>query len=891
MKSGGILTASLVLANILLDVCTVDANDGGWKPFTKQHEAKRPSWNQIRKPNQDKSVSEKTPIRRQVDGDDIVYRKKFDEKHGGKRESSDKWAGLKNPFSRDKSDDITKKDSQKVDQKKEKNTPSWRPFNKSEKKDVPVKQDKKKRGTTAVGKDNRRNSGPRGNDKKEDTRGSPNNQGAQKPDADGDSKVSFFKWPKRKDKEGSNPSEENKSTNDKGSSFSLFPRKQMDKMDNVAKDSNKKASQLKKRDKVEKTGSKASSVDKKSKNKPTDEKGSSFSLFPRKQMGAVDEGLADFENKASSLEKHDRLESIGDREDAVSKKSKQKENSQPSSNYRSFGGKATVDTGKGQSHKDAKGSDSPKSDKNNTGTAWFSQDMKRQPTKSISAENEVESADDLPNPSNDKAPKDTQDEFASKDRMKEEGEPKSAKGRSIPSWRARKLRQQRQKKESRRIEGNGVPTPTQEVPNTRSGNTTKNMRSTSGRNETATVPGTRLVIMRPDGYPGVTMLPGPDQRHMISQRPVLNPHQALIAASIASFGTMILRLWIVVWITRKLASDGELISPRQHFVWECLNDRYVRDTDILARTLERPSNGFSKRQWRKYLKNINKARPLKVKAVAPDKTVIVIDVKGETHLDVAHITETVSFLVRVHSKRAFGFDPEVVLLVRSPGGEVTTFGLAAAQIARLQKAGLTVTVCVDNIAASGGYMMASQADRLLAAPFAMVGSIGVFKEGLNFNKLLKDYGINPIVIKAGERKNSLSALGPLSDKDIQEETLKMKEVHRDFIELCLARRPMLDEVICDGSVHTGRRALSYGLIDRILTSEEYIWEKICDGNLVLKMHKSVRENDRTRLFVRALDVLPHLRERASRMNVSLWTKQFVQGAILCRMAWQLLTKM
>ena len=116
----------------------------------------------------------------------------------------------------------------------------------------------------------------------------------------------------------------------------------------------------------------------------------------------------------------------------------------------------------------------------------------------------------------------------------------------------------------------------------------------------------------------------------------------------------------------------------------------------------------------------------------------------------------------------------------------------------------------------------------------------------------------------------------MSDKDLKEETRRMEEVHESFIELCMSGRPSLDPAICDGTVLLASRALKSGLVDRILTSDEYLWERICAGDHVLKLHRTMR-TDQRRLFVRALDLLPHLRERIQGMNLQKVLGHLLQG--------------
>ena len=159
----------------------------------------------------------------------------------------------------------------------------------------------------------------------------------------------------------------------------------------------------------------------------------------------------------------------------------------------------------------------------------------------------------------------------------------------------------------------------------------------------------------------------------------------------------------------------------------------------------------------------------------------------------------------------------------------------------------------------------------------------MIQEGFNFNKVLEKYGVKPLILKAGEHKNPISMFGHVSDKDMKEETKRMEEVHESFIELCTSRRPSLDPAICDGTVLLASRALESGLVDRILTSDEYVWERICAGDHVLKLHRTSR-TDQRRVFARALDLLPHLKERIEGMNLQKMVACLVQGYAFFSMA-------
>ncbi|EED96020.1 hypothetical protein THAPSDRAFT_261093, partial [Thalassiosira pseudonana CCMP1335] len=185
---------------------------------------------------------------------------------------------------------------------------------------------------------------------------------------------------------------------------------------------------------------------------------------------------------------------------------------------------------------------------------------------------------------------------------------------------------------------------------------------------------------------------------------------------------------------------------------------------------------------------------------------------------------------------------EILLLLDSPGGTVQDYGLASSHLARLRnEPHITLSVCVDRVAASGGYMMACQATpgQLFAAPFAMVGSIGVLMETINFNDVLKKYGVKPLVIKAGKNKAPLKTLGEVTNEELKMAQSDADVIHKAFQDWVLQSRPNVVvskgwiEKVCTGSVFLGKEARELGLIDRVMTSDEYVAERIANGDRVL----------------------------------------------------------
>ncbi|GAA03744.1 protease SohB [Photobacterium leiognathi] len=178
---------------------------------------------------------------------------------------------------------------------------------------------------------------------------------------------------------------------------------------------------------------------------------------------------------------------------------------------------------------------------------------------------------------------------------------------------------------------------------------------------------------------------------------------------------------------------------------------------------------------------------------------------------------------------------EVLLRLETGGGMVHGYGLASSQLDRLKAAGIKLTVSVDKVAASGGYMMACVADKIVSAPFAIVGSIGVIAQLPNFNKLLKKNDIDYEQITAGEFKRTLTMFGENTDKAREKFQTEIEETHSLFKNFVAFHRPDLDlEKVATGEHWFGQQALDLGLVDQISTSDDLITEA-CKDREVLKV--------------------------------------------------------
>ena len=175
---------------------------------------------------------------------------------------------------------------------------------------------------------------------------------------------------------------------------------------------------------------------------------------------------------------------------------------------------------------------------------------------------------------------------------------------------------------------------------------------------------------------------------------------------------------------------------------------------------------------------------------------------------------------------------EVLVKVESPGGLVHGYGLAASQLQRIRDADVPLTIAVDKVAASGGYMMACVANRIVAAPFAVLGSIGVLAQLPNFHRLLKKHDIDFELYTAGEYKRTLTMFGENTEKGREKFLQELEETHDLFKDFVSANRPQLDiSKVATGEVWYGRQAVDEGLVDELQTSDAFIQHHLEDWDV------------------------------------------------------------
>lgn len=181
---------------------------------------------------------------------------------------------------------------------------------------------------------------------------------------------------------------------------------------------------------------------------------------------------------------------------------------------------------------------------------------------------------------------------------------------------------------------------------------------------------------------------------------------------------------------------------------------------------------------------------------------------------------------------------EVLLRLESPGGVVHGYGLAASQLARLKQHNIKLTIAVDKVAASGGYMMACVADKIVAAPFAILGSIGVVAQIPNIHRLLKKHDVDVDVMTAGEYKRTVTLLGENTEKGKQKFQQELEDTHELFKQFVVQNRPQLNiNEVATGEHWFGQQALELRLVDQIATSDDLILTALKDKEVLSVKYK------------------------------------------------------
>lgn len=275
--------------------------------------------------------------------------------------------------------------------------------------------------------------------------------------------------------------------------------------------------------------------------------------------------------------------------------------------------------------------------------------------------------------------------------------------------------------------------------------------------------------------------------------------------------------------TLELTSLNEKYESMQDALKQALMDPHQQKAAVKADKKQKKQQ--AKEKAKKAKKNAKEGQEAEQK-----KRLYVLDFEGDIKASpVTEMREEISALLTLASE-----NDEVLLRLESGGGAVHSYGLAASQLQRIRDHNIPLTVSVDRVAASGGYLMACVADHIIAAPFAILGSIGVIAQIPNFNKILKKNDVDFEQMTAGKYKRTLTMLGENTDDARAKFQEELEEVHDQFKDFVSSRRPEMDiEKVATGEHWLGERALELGLVDTLQTSDDYLMAQRENADILL----------------------------------------------------------
>ncbi|SFL29977.1 inner membrane peptidase. Serine peptidase. MEROPS family S49 [Nitrosomonas aestuarii] len=289
---------------------------------------------------------------------------------------------------------------------------------------------------------------------------------------------------------------------------------------------------------------------------------------------------------------------------------------------------------------------------------------------------------------------------------------------------------------------------------------------------------------------------------------------ATIVAAIA-----VVTVFFAFMASKKQAGKKEFIEIRR------LNKKY----DDMAMMMN--ASMLHKEGFKKYLKDEKEKLKEIVKSIkngSQKKRIYVLNFYGDIRATaVSSLREEITAILTVATE-----NDEVFVRLESGGGVVHGYGLGASQLMRIREKNIPLTVSVDKVAASGGYMMACVGNRIMAAPFSIIGSIGVIAQIPNFNKVLKKHNIEYEQFTAGEFKRTVTMFGENTDEAKTKFREEIEDIHLLFKDFIVQHRPDVDIVkVSTGESWPGTRALEKKLVDELKTSDDYLLESSQDADI------------------------------------------------------------
>lgn len=283
-------------------------------------------------------------------------------------------------------------------------------------------------------------------------------------------------------------------------------------------------------------------------------------------------------------------------------------------------------------------------------------------------------------------------------------------------------------------------------------------------------------------------------------------------------------LFAIVVVIILIAALASRAQQKSEITVELLHKKYKNFARILK------ANIFSKEELKKEKK---KQKSEKKKEDFKQK-LYVIDFEGDVRASaVEDLREEITAVLTLATP-----EDEILVRVESPGGLVNAYGLAASQLIRVRNKNIPLTIAVDKVAASGGYMMACTANKILCAPFAIVGSVGVVAQVPNFNRLLKKHDVEYKEYTAGEYKRTISIFGEITEKGEEKFKEQLEATHILFKSFVRRFRPQLDlGRVATGEYWYGEQALELQLVDEIKTSDEYLMDRAQNSQIIKVKHQ------------------------------------------------------
>lgn len=273
-------------------------------------------------------------------------------------------------------------------------------------------------------------------------------------------------------------------------------------------------------------------------------------------------------------------------------------------------------------------------------------------------------------------------------------------------------------------------------------------------------------------------------------------------------------LFAIIAVILVIAMMAARAQHKSEIEIELLHKKYKRFGDLLkAHTLNKAERKEEKKKRKAEAKSQDE------KSRLHEKKIFVIDFNGDIKASaVENLREEITAVLSTATP-----EDEVVVRVESPGGVVHGYGFAASQLLRVRERNIPLTVCVDKVAASGGYLMSVTANKVLCAPFAIVGSIGVVAQVPNLFRVLKKHDVDFKEYTAGEYKRTVSLLGEITPKGEEKFKEQLEATHVLFKSFVQRFRPQLDLAkVATGEYWYGEQALNLNLVDELRTSDDYL---------------------------------------------------------------------